>query len=248
MIYLSPSMPLDENNNLINQNSLAITAESLTSAPPMYGEHQFDQLYNDVDASGYLTPAGRASGIATPYHSQSANTSTDNLASMDRLASSDFAPNVLQHRLSNLENAGANRSVRDRSHALTSEDETPEHQSPEAGRGEDATQSQSPGRGYFDNPAGSTSRRRHCDPISRRISEEDPWAAAPQHIEFSSKEMSKVPSYSTALQSRATSMNDTLPNYQAAVNTPIPSPPLPRAPSQVHIPDTRTPEGLQRTP
>lgn len=247
MIFLSPSMPLDENNNLINQNSLAIAAESLTSAPPMYGEHQFDQLYSDVDASGYLTPTGRASGIATPYHSQSASASSDNLASMDRMASSDFAPNVLQHRLNNLEIAGANRSARDRSHGPTSGDETPEHDPPEARRGEDAAQSQSPGRGYFDNPVGSTSRHSNSNPISRRISEEDPWAAAPQHIEFSCEEMSKVPSYSTALQSRATSMNDTLPNYQAAIKTPEPSPPAPRIPSLVHIPDTRAREGSRRT-
>ncbi len=244
MIFLSPNMPLDENNNLINPSSQAVTAESLVSAPPMYGEHQFDQLYSDVDPSGYLTPAGRASGIATPYYSQSANASTENLASMDRMASGDFAPNALQHRLNNLEIAGASRSARDRPHASVSGDETPEHGSHEARRGEDAIQGQSSGRGYFDNPAGSTSRHSNSNPISRRVSEEDPWAATPQHIEFSSEEMCKVPSYSTALQSRATSMNENLPNYQAAISTPVPSPPVPRTHSQVHLPRNQGPGGL----
>ena len=229
MIFLSPNLPLDENNNLINQNAQAIASESLTSAPPMYGEHQFDQLYNDVDPSGYMTPAGGASGFATPFYSQSASTSTENLASMDMMASGNIAPNVLQHRLNNLDTAGANRFARDRAHGSTSGDEIPEHESPEFS----ATQSHLPGRGYFDNPTGTTSRHSNSNsnPVSRRISEEDPWAATPQHIEFSSEEMSKVPSYSTALQSRAMPINDNLPNYQTAMRTPVPSPPLQRTSS-----------------
>ena len=248
MIFLSPNLPLDENNNLINQNSQAVAAESLTGAPPMYGEHQFDQLYGDIDPSGYMTPAGGASGIATPFYSQSASTSTENLASMDMMASSDFAPSVLQHRLNNLEIAETNRFARDRPHALTSGDETPEHESHEARRGADAIQSQLPGRGYFDNLPGTTSRHSNSNPISRRVSEEEPWAATGQHIEFSSEEMSKVPSYSTALQSRATPINENLPNYQTAISTPAPSPPLPHHPSQGHLPDGTARGRSQRTP
>ncbi len=221
MIFLSPNLPLDENNNLINQNAQAITSESLTGAPPMYGEHQFDQLYSDVDPSGYMTPAGGVSGIATPFYSQSASTSTENLAPMDMMASNNIAPNLLQHCLNNLDAAGPNRFTRDRLHASTSGDQTIEHESPESS----ATQSHLPGRGYFDNPTGTTSRHSNSNPISRRISEEDPWAAPPQHIEFSPEEMSKVPSYSTALQSRAMPINDNLPNYQTAMRTPGSSPP-----------------------
>ena len=229
---------------MINQSSQTLTAEALTSAPPMYGEHQFDQLYNDVDPSGYMTPAGGISGIATPFYSQSASTSTENLASMDMMASSDLPPNILQHRLNNLEVAGANRFVRDRSHVSASGDATPEHESQEGRQGEDANHGLSSGRGYFDHSHGSTSRSSDSNPISRRVSEEDPWTATGHHIEFSS-DMSKVPSYSTALQARATPISDSLPNYQTAVSTPGPSPPLPHTSSQPHIPDRGLGEGSQ---
>ena len=248
MIFLSPNLPLDENNNMINQSSQTLTAEALTSAPPMYGEHQFDQLYSDVDPSGYMTPAGGISGIATPFYSQSASTSTENLTSMDMMASSDLPSNILQHRLNNLEVAGANRFVRDRSHAPASGDATPEHESQEGRQGEDATHGHTPGRGYFDNSNGSTSRQSGSTPISRRVSEEDPWTATGHHVEFSSEEMSKVPSYSTALQARATPINDNLPNYQTAVRTPATSPPLPCTSSQAHVSDHGAQEGWQQTP
>ena len=246
LIILSPNMPIDENNNLINQGSQTVTTESFAGAPPMYGEHQFDQLYSEVDPSGYMTPAGGVSGIATPFYSQSTSASSENLTSMDRVAAGNFAPNVLQHRLNNLEIAEASRFTRDRSHALASGDITPESGPQEPGRGEDVPQSQFSGRSYFDDPTNGTSRRSHSTPISRRVSEEDPWATIPQHIEFSAAEMSKVPSYSTALQSRATPINANLPNYQVAITTPIPSPPLPRDLSQVHLSDRAHREDLQR--
>ena len=241
-------MPIDENNNLISQGSQTVTTESLAGAPPTYGEHQLDQLYSEVDLSGYMTPAGGVSGVATPFYSQSTSASSENLASMDGMAARNFAPNVLQHRLNNLEVAEANRFSRDRPQAAVSGDATPEPGSHEAGRAENVPQGQLPGRSYFDDSAGSTSRHSESNPISRRVSEEDPLATTPQHIEFSAEEMSKVPSYSTALQSRATPINANLPNYQAATSTPLPSPPVPRNPSQVHLSDRGVREGKQRTP
>ena len=248
MIFLSPSLPLDENNNMIHRASQTITAEALTSAPPMYGEHRFDQLYNDVDPSGYMTPAGGVSGIATPFYSQSASTSNENLASMDMMASGDLPPSILQHRLNDLEVSGASRFARDRSHASASEGATPEPEFQEGRQGEDATHLHSSGRSYFDSSHGSTSRHSDSNPISRRVSEEDPWTATGHHVEFGSEEMSKVPSYSTALQARAMPISDSLPNYQTAVSTSGPSPSLSRTSSQAQIPTRGAREGSQQSP
>ena len=53
----------------------------------------------DIDPSGYMTPAGCASGKDTPFQWRSRSVSAENLASMDGVASSDFGASVLQSRL-----------------------------------------------------------------------------------------------------------------------------------------------------
>lgn len=240
-IFISPNLPLDENNNLIRQVSQAAATDSLCLAPPLYGEHQFDQLYSDVDPSGYMTPAGAASGVATPWHSQSRGGSSDNLASMDTLASSNFAANALRNRLSDLDVTGSNRFARDRSHLSMSGDETLEMR--EGPRGEDGYHSSLPRNGYRDNSTANTSRHSNSTPSSRRVSGEDAGPTrehTPEHIEFGAQDLCKVPSYTTALQSLTrTPINDGLPNYQAAIRVPLPSPPLPRSPGLAHVTDRR---------
>ncbi|KAL8920538.1 MAG: hypothetical protein Q9172_004465 [Xanthocarpia lactea] len=73
----------------------------VVGAPPKYGEHRSDTLYNDLDPSGYVTPAGALSGFSTPFNPQSRRGSADNLAS---LASASVPPIALQTRLNNLDN------------------------------------------------------------------------------------------------------------------------------------------------
>lgn len=103
-IFLSPLLPFDDNNNMTAQNARAIDAGSLSAmAPPGYGEHRLDQLYNNVDTSGFQTPAGLSSGLATPLGAISRNASVDNLASMNDTVLDDFAvANTLRNRLHNL--------------------------------------------------------------------------------------------------------------------------------------------------
>lgn len=103
-IFLSPLLPFDDNNNMMTQNSRAIDAGSPSAmAPPGYGEHQLDQLYNGVDTSGFQTPAV-ASGRATPLGAISRSASVDNLASMGDTDFDDLAANTLRNRLNNLGN------------------------------------------------------------------------------------------------------------------------------------------------
>lgn len=72
-------------------------------APPLYGEHQFDILYSELDPHGYRTP-GIYSGVATPlYGSISRNLSAENLSSLATLdTGGDVAANILHNRLVDL--------------------------------------------------------------------------------------------------------------------------------------------------
>ena len=205
--------------------------------PPQYGEHQFDQLYSDIDPSGYMTPAGGVSGRGTPFQSRSRSVSTENLASMDGVASSDFGVSVLQSRLSNLDVAGSNRVARDRSQLSTSGDGT-EPGSFETAMMDDSNTPQNsltPCRQTVGNMGGQSPGTSVL--VSRRVSEEDEVTSGPvtsQHIEYSAESLAKVPSYATALQSNPRALvNDGLPTYQSATRTPRVSPPMPQPLCQV---------------
>ncbi|KAI5294029.1 hypothetical protein KEM52_004831 [Ascosphaera acerosa] len=126
-IFISPSLPLDEHNALsmtslrdalpsdaasggADNNPLDVAVALAQQAPPLYGEHQFDQLYEEVDMTGYQTPA-IASGGATPHGpgSLSRSASVENMAGLSGLSygmsggmTGSISPAMLQHRLSNL--------------------------------------------------------------------------------------------------------------------------------------------------
>ena len=234
-------MPIDDDNNLVNRGSQTVSAAAAMDelTPPQYGEHQFDQLYNDIDPTGYITPAGGPSGMSTPFQSQSRSVSTDNLASLAGVASSDFAANMLQSRLHNLNMTSINRFTQDRSHPSNSAD----------GQHEDGDAS---GTCF----SASVSCGNHCchsgheghqessinsNTVSRRESEEDSvtsGSVTPQHIEYSAKSLAQVPSYTTALQSQTrTPVNDGLPTYQSATGNPPPTISLPQPPAQRNVYD-----------
>ena len=234
-------MPIDDNNNMISQGLRSVDSAAALDGltPPQYGEHQFDQLYSDIDPNGYATPAG---GVGTPLQSRSRSVSVENLTSLDGVASSDAVANVLQHRLSNLDMTGSNRVVRDqqlgRSHLSTAGDGTTENDSTVIARLNDSSvrQNSLPAGGYFGYPGGDANQQspqgaNNSNPVSRRASDEGITSGpvTPQHIEYSAESLSKVPSYTTALQSQArTPLNDGLPTYQTATRTPI------AASNQVH--------------
>lgn len=234
-------MPLDDNNNLINRGRHSVTAATAMDelTPPQYGEHQFDQLYSDIDPTGYMTPAGGPSGMSTPFQSRSRSVSSDNLASLDGVASSDFAANVLQSRLSNLDVAGSNQITRDRrldrSQLSSSGDGLREHEGNDSGT---SLPNSLPRSGYFGHPGSDGNQQspnnnnNGRNPVSQRGSEEDDMASdpvTPQHIEYSAETLAKVPSYTTALQTQTrTPVNNGLPTYQS-ITTAVP-------PHHAHVP------------
>lgn len=186
-------------------------------------------MYSDIDLSGYLTPPGAASGMNTPSQARSRSVSTDDLASMNAMASNDFTANTLQNRLGSLDAAGINRTARDRSQLSSLRDNTCEQPGREAYGGISV-----PRHGSSTSdcllPAGAHTQS-HYGPgeaLSRRESEEDDSpseAATPQHVEHGAEVLSRVPSYTTALQANSrTPLNEGLPSYHTAMRGPLPLP------------------------
>ena len=182
---------MDNNHNVTGQNSQAMSSDvTNVLAPPIYGDHQYDQLYGDFDQTGYDTPA-LASGSVTPRGPESRSVSIDNLTSLHGIASNSAAANALQNRLNELDDEG--------------ESETP------------ATV----------NEEGQVRRQVRFTLPSRRTSDENALPSGiqtprePLHIEDIDEDLSRVPSYSTALQTRPNvPVDNALPTYQSAVATP----------------------------
>jgi hypothetical protein len=111
-LFISPNLPPGEDQSvLVDPDVLsrqAIQDEVNQNAPPTYGLHQLDSLYNDIDPSGFMTPGGHASmansGANTPFYAHSRSGSEDNL-SLDAVAGGASAI-ALQHRLQNLNQNG----------------------------------------------------------------------------------------------------------------------------------------------
>jgi arrestin-related trafficking adapter 4/5/7 len=232
MVFISPSLPIDDDNNLVDQSPLTAqraTDDMAHSAPPLYGEHQFDQLYSDVDPSGYFTPAV-GTEANTPLGAHSRNISDENLTSMDALTNGNVSAAALRRRLNNLHNNSAGNSV---------------PISPENPPDEDANSRRNTGQpgDYFGGPAPNAERssppRDGSGSLSRRTSEEDNLPSGehtprPQFMEV--EDLCRVPSYSTAVRSNArTQLSDDLPNYLAATRGTVSGPPTPQPPRQAHL-------------
>lgn len=217
-IFISPNLPIDDDNNLVDQTprSAQRAIETIAQqAPPLYGDHQFDQLYSEVDLSGYRTP-GPASGRETPFGSMSRNLSSENLPSMNALTTSDISASALHSRLSNLHATGHN-------HPSPPELDDPRR----LGLPTD----------YFGRASGSHSPV--TPGLSRRPSDEavdhdhtPSGAATPFRPQFTEVEtLSRVPSYSTAVRTTVRPCDSELPDYQAVVSSHSAIP----TPQQAHV-------------
>jgi hypothetical protein len=149
-LFISPNLPPNEDQSVVvDQNILnqqAIQDEVNQNAPPTYGLHQLDSLYNDIDPSGFMTPGGihsmMNSGANTPFYAQSRSGSAEDLTSLDAAVhqpGGGASAIALQHRLANLNMNHHDRPIRIQpSRQQSSGDSTP------APTGEPA---------YFDLPA-----------------------------------------------------------------------------------------------
>ncbi|KMU74232.1 CreD [Coccidioides immitis RMSCC 3703] len=195
-----------EHNNVINgsrDTARAIDFYFSQQAPPLYGEHQFDLLYGDLDPNGYFTPADY-SGVTSPFGSRSRNMSAENLATLPGRRPEDLCAQALHSRLADLHVNGSGPTTPPPEALDTMGDEL--H------------------RRSFTNTDRLPSIMSELDAASPegsgRSSEEGhvPSGAATPHPQIREVEdLCRVPSYSTALRSSAKTFYDgTLPDYHAA--------------------------------
>jgi len=212
-------MPLTEDGCLVDQTPMSAqtVADISTHAPPLYGEHILDQIYEGIQ-SGLQTPFPQ-SGVNTPFYIESRSGSSENIASLDGAVdpAAPIHPDALTSRLHDLNLSNRNSSFLRRQLAGNT--------TPRITQNHAHTDS-----GYF----GGNNSAEHSNQLSRRTSEEEEnqggtatnWTSGqqtPEHIDYSDfGDLTKVPSYNTAVRApvRGMSYSDTVPNYETAVLTP----------------------------
>ena len=250
-LYISPSLAINENNELVDQTPVAarraIENDIARYAPPLYGDHQLDQLYSDIDFSGYPTP-GNFSTPSTPLGTHSRNTSSENISSLattraggsgavaNGMSAGDVSAAALRSRLQNIRSRPTPRANESRpsSPGISPEDS---RRGSDANRGHSGDYFSSGDSSRRSNSRGSANESRAVTPardgsstrsratLSRRTSDEDynniPSGArtpGPQFLEV--EYLSRVPSYATALRvsARTPYSGPDLPSYGAAVS------------------------------
>ncbi|KAI0904392.1 arrestin [Ustulina deusta] len=210
-IFISPNMPLDDEGNLVLQTP-GLTEEALDEsrnlAPPGYGQHVLDQLYDDVDISGIITP-GLQSGLSTPFYAHSRAGSSENLAPIAHGGA--ITPAALSSRLQSVSLEDSRRGTF--------------HLPPDSGSGAITPHH------LRDHEHVTASSSHHSPGLSRRTSEEEHsrhsgHETPPVHTEFPNMEqLSKVPSYTTATRAplprtHSATGSLVLPDYNTAMSAP----------------------------
>ncbi|KAF9888092.1 hypothetical protein FE257_009357 [Aspergillus nanangensis] len=229
-IFISPNLAIDDNNNLVDQTPQSAQRainDLAQQAPPLYGEHQFDQLYSELDPAGYRTP-GPGSGPGTPFGTLSRNLSSEHLPSMNALTSTDISASALHTRLSNL-------------HASRNTPSPPELEN----QIENDSRLLGVPPEYVGPPSGSNTHTPTSPELSRRPSDEvdhdhvPSGMATPFHPQYAEVEtLSRVPSYSTAVRSTVRPHDSELPAYQTVIAEDIAIPTL-QSPQQAHVRSAR---------
>lgn len=260
-LYISENLPLNENNDLVDQTPqagrAALENDLANSAPPLYSEHKLDQLYSDVDQSGYMTPGAAFSTAGTPY-TQSRNISSENLANPDTIGAvpGHVSASALSNRLHDLR-------ASDRPVVAGSPSEDHDLRQPRRGDLSRRSSSAQVNGDYFasHNGAESGSYPRHSphvpmnrtssysgsDSISRQSSPEEDrlhasGTATPYFQINHMEDLAKVPSYSTALRTPVPKTRGSigeLPSYGSCMSTSGPS--TPAEPPTAHLRNVASP-------
>ncbi|KAF2091707.1 carbon catabolite repression protein cred [Saccharata proteae CBS 121410] len=212
VLFISPNLPVNEDqtvsaavsDELVEQ---AMHAEATQAAPPMYAEHQLDQMYSGIDPSGFRTPGAwhgspGQSGYATPFYTQSRRNSFENIpSSIDAVAETEGAGASAQQLHSRLARLSMTQNGMTRNPSYNSAHSSGTN-TPYLGQS-------APNSSYF--------------PPVPDIHTED----------YDMTALSRIPSYNTAMRTPIrTPISEDLPDYNTAISRPS-SPTLQR-PVQAH--------------
>lgn len=258
-LFISPNLPVDDANQVCT-NMNGVSDEQLNStetavvAPPEYGRHQLDQIYSDIDPSGFLSRAGSGPGTPAGLMAQSRRGSHENVLSLNGLANGDPAalhgsatPSLLHSRLADLQDSNSNGSrSRDasRNHSPTGgnsptpgvldpnvNDQSGSHSSVQNHRSTPPVRN---GSSYFPPASHSPHTSAH---MSRRTSDDD-HAQEIHQTDYNMDDLTRVPSYGAALRTPGaiTPFMEGPPSYVEATSRPPSRPPSPiQRPGQAHV-------------
>ena len=247
-IFISPDLRIDESSQLLNPSpSFEATLEAGGfPVPPLYGQHQYDQLYEGIDPTQYHLTHSMAS---TPLDSTSRTTSHEDMANSLSPAQRQVSAGALNSRLVNLDTSPSRNSPYPRPGSL-SIFRSPGERSRASLNSSSGTNiaGQRPAVSPSGPSSSSLASNASRSALSRPASNEPPIdadpglmmtprrrAAAtarpspPGRLDLSAERLSRVPSYQTALHTPALSANAAgPPSYEAAVSRPSTPPPSAR--------------------
>lgn len=269
-LFISPNLPVDESNAVCGTTSGQAmdelnSAETTLTAPPEYGRHLLDQLFNDIDPGAYMSRAPSAPGTPGGFGAQSRRNSNENLASLNGtlndLAGSlpngtiggttlegghgSALPSALRSRLADLQDRERSTSTNRVTFSNSASPGAGTPNSPPSSlpltNGFGARQPSPPRSNPYFAAAASNSNNNSLPgsaPLSRRVSDEEPSEDIHQD-DYNLDSLSRVPSYGAALRQPSgaiTPFTDGPPSYAAATSRP-PSPQqsLPQRPGQAHV-------------
>ncbi|KAF2472564.1 uncharacterized protein BDR25DRAFT_313071 [Lindgomyces ingoldianus] len=201
-LFISPNLPPNEDQSVVVDHNIIASAamrdEVNQNAPPTYGLHQLDELYNDIDPSGFMTPGARGSlgnsGANTPFYAHSRSGSAEDLASLDAVAHENgegASATVLHSRLHNLSMNESSRSTRLAANRHHSSGGSTPH-------------------------SGTDEAYRHALSSQSHFSSADDFQP-----EYDMEALARTPSYNTAVRTPArTPISEDLPTYEIATSRP----------------------------
>ncbi|WPG98607.1 Hypothetical protein R9X50_00140000 [Acrodontium crateriforme] len=241
-LFISPNLPVDDENRVCASMNGATDlelnqAETAVIAPPEYGRHQLDQMYSDIDPSGFMSRAGSASGTPSGPFAQSRRASFDNLASLSNgnlaslngiadsdvpVASSSAHPHasILHSRLADLQSQGQTAPIT-RSPGLFAGHSVSGGNSPNGLSGQHSPERYAVNT-YFPNGISSNTSPHASNSVSGRTSDE---ILTNGTSDYDISTLSRVPSYGAATRTpgAVTPFTDGPPTYFEATSRP-PSP------------------------
>lgn len=257
-LFISPNLPVDEANQVSSSPNGVSDAELNSNetslvAPPEYGRHQLDQMYRDIDPSGFMSRAGSGPGTPAGLYAQSRRGSQENIMSLNGLADGDMSsahhgsamPHLLHSRLANLQesdHSDAFSTVNTRRHSPSGGNSP----APGSVPGSVDTNSgfHSPDRGFLArgtppvrNESGYFSTMSHSPHISAPISRRTSVDESVHQQDYDMNDLTRVPSYGAALRTpgAVTPFTDGPPSYLDATSRP-PSPVYSiQRPGQAHV-------------
>ncbi|KAE7996965.1 hypothetical protein FH972_001641 [Carpinus fangiana] len=211
-LFISPSLPVGEDNavssTIGNTDTTSSMLNDLQTAPPDYGHHRLDPLYDGIDQSGFMTP-GPVSGMNTPGFSISGGGSNENLTSLNTVANTgNTLPEELQRRLGLLQEGGDAASERPQTH----------HSPP-------STEQSS-----------ATPSRSHSHFELANLGNQGSSNSAPHLADYDMNALRQVPSYNTAIRTPVrTPFSEVPPTFEMVESSAPPSPDIgPQIPYAAH--------------